>query len=487
MPKLEKFKIQSLTHFFIIILSIFSSSSFASNPLSEEQNNKLNAYLDTYKIKSEKIPRNQLFNFALEKLNKKDLYKLFIDKKDHTNSNPLIYDELEPGYHDAMVRAFDYLSSNLDKKLDFEEIVHLRDLAIRAVVKTKKFDLEAAIHSKLDITDKVEAIKQLSIGEIIEFDFIAIQRTGEFEYISRIPFDIGINPSFRYGITQEISTEAFYDWAKYKLIPINTRDLYLKMKSNKPLWDNAVALVKPLIKPTHQGKLEQIKELTKNSDLTSFRLKLIEECKTKEHDELGILGAIEGKIDLRLTFWDSNELFDNENLFENPCVMDVYLDEIIFGLLLKHYPNSGPKEDYLSSFEGGYVTSNLEISAEKEAEVLGLELTPELIRKTAEKKLTPYLDSFHLEMMNARSSDEQLAAISVLLRAIEIFHMFPDGNQRTVAFLLLNKLLIQNHIPPTILDSAFIFDGYLGTSEIVQEIKKGIFNFLEETNGFEEL
>lgn len=60
----------------------------------------------------------------------------------------------------------------------------------------------------------------------------------------------------------------------------------------------------------------------------------------------------------------------------------------------------------------------------------------------------------------------------------EIFHIFPDGNQRTVAFLLLNKLLIDNNFPAAYLDWPYAFDGYLSSKELVMEIKYGMINFL---------
>lgn len=76
----------------------------------------------------------------------------------------------------------------------------------------------------------------------------------------------------------------------------------------------------------------------------------------------------------------------------------------------------------------------------------------------------------------------KLEAIAWLLRALEMAHIFEDGNQRTYAFILLNKLLIENNIPPAILEDPYMFDGYLSASQMVQGIEKGIRNFLNNNS-----
>lgn len=73
--------------------------------------------------------------------------------------------------------------------------------------------------------------------------------------------------------------------------------------------------------------------------------------------------------------------------------------------------------------------------------------------------------------------DSILNAISDIVRALEIFHIFPDGNQRTLVFALLTKLLIENGFCPTILANPNVFDGYHSLDELVVDIKEGIMTF----------
>jgi hypothetical protein len=105
-------------------------------------------------------------------------------------------------------------------------------------------------------------------------------------------------------------------------------------------------------------------------------------------------------------------------------------------------------------------------------------------REEVEKKIAPYLDHYQSQISRVRTIDGKLMAIGELLRALEIYHIFLDGNQRTFAFLLLNQLLIENNLPPAILDDPLMFDGYFTVKEMSEMIKKGIVNYLEETSEY---
>lgn len=101
------------------------------------------------------------------------------------------------------------------------------------------------------------------------------------------------------------------------------------------------------------------------------------------------------------------------------------------------------------------------------------------------EKLRSYFLRYEKEIKKAKNIDEKLFAIADLLRTLEIYHFLPDGNQRTYAFLMLNKLLIENNLLPAILDSPFIFDGYRTVKDTAAFIKLGIDNFIKETEAYQ--
>ena len=68
--------------------------------------------------------------------------------------------------------------------------------------------------------------------------------------------------------------------------------------------------------------------------------------------------------------------------------------------------------------------------------------------------------------------DEILTAIVRLAQDLDQMHLFFDGNIRTVAFLVLNKLLIDNEMKPAILDEPNVFD-MKSTAELVAAVKAG--------------
>ena len=96
-------------------------------------------------------------------------------------------------------------------------------------------------------------------------------------------------------------------------------------------------------------------------------------------------------------------------------------------------------------------------------------------------KLTPYFDHYRESIVQVKSLRATLLAIAELIRTLEVSHHFPDGNQRTNAFILLNKLLIDNNLPPAILENPAMFDGIMDLNGMTQAIYNGITNYLNET------
>jgi hypothetical protein len=92
--------------------------------------------------------------------------------------------------------------------------------------------------------------------------------------------------------------------------------------------------------------------------------------------------------------------------------------------------------------------------------------------------LNQLIECYHREIDESMDSpNEKLRAIVKLCRAIEIYHVFFDGNQRTIAFALMNKLLIENGFSPYIPEEPDMFDGYYGIDELVDRVINGMDTF----------
>lgn len=93
----------------------------------------------------------------------------------------------------------------------------------------------------------------------------------------------------------------------------------------------------------------------------------------------------------------------------------------------------------------------------------------DVINKT-DRILKDYHDSIHLP--NADET-QKLKAIAWLCKQLKMFHIFSDGNQRTISFLLLNQELRRNGMNLCILPDPVCFDGYLSVEDLVEEIQVG--------------
>lgn len=95
-------------------------------------------------------------------------------------------------------------------------------------------------------------------------------------------------------------------------------------------------------------------------------------------------------------------------------------------------------------------------------------------REQIEQKLNQFLEEYYTAIECAQTSCDKLSAIARLCRSIKILHPFSDGNQRTIAFALLTKLLLENDFSPAILKDPCMFDGYYSTQEMVEKIEEGM-------------
>ena len=97
--------------------------------------------------------------------------------------------------------------------------------------------------------------------------------------------------------------------------------------------------------------------------------------------------------------------------------------------------------------------------------------------KYAIQKLNNATEKYYKEIYEAYNDEDKLKAIVKLIRFFEICHCFNDGNQRTNNIILI-KLLIENGFYPCILQRPEMFAGYLGISEMVEEVIEGIQYFI---------
>jgi hypothetical protein len=99
--------------------------------------------------------------------------------------------------------------------------------------------------------------------------------------------------------------------------------------------------------------------------------------------------------------------------------------------------------------------------------------------EACKQKVQGVLDEYHASIKDALEEDDKLAVIARCCQELDQAHAFADGNIRVIAFVLLNKLLIENGLSPTILLEPNRFDGY-SVGELVADIKEGQQNFGDE-------
>lgn len=92
-------------------------------------------------------------------------------------------------------------------------------------------------------------------------------------------------------------------------------------------------------------------------------------------------------------------------------------------------------------------------------------------------KVDSLFRDYYTRIANQNNEKSVIREIVNLCRSLEIFHPFSDGNQRTIAFVLLPKLLVENGCSLTILEDPFLFDGGFSTEEMVTQVYRGIDHF----------
>lgn len=122
-------------------------------------------------------------------------------------------------------------------------------------------------------------------------------------------------------------------------------------------------------------------------------------------------------------------------------------------------------DDVLASEPSAMVGPGL---AEKELKLKPLAL--ERCRRLADWVLRVYYEK--IEKIKGAQGDTQDARLTAIVRCcqdLDQLHLFFDGNIRTIVFLLMNKLLMDNGLLPTIMDEPNILD-----CKSVAEIKQAV-------------
>jgi hypothetical protein len=80
---------------------------------------------------------------------------------------------------------------------------------------------------------------------------------------------------------------------------------------------------------------------------------------------------------------------------------------------------------------------------------------------------------YEKDLQTAGNDKQQvLLAIVRCCQDLDQFHTFVDGNIRTISFLVLNKLLLQNRLPFCVLLEPNVFDG-MSSQELITAVLEG--------------
>lgn len=131
--------------------------------------------------------------------------------------------------------------------------------------------------------------------------------------------------------------------------------------------------------------------------------------------------------------------------------------------------------------DDGYIDFHSDQSPEEIAEFI-LNFTKStnqyiyLTRQSNPIDVRHYLESsiqeYNKNINSANDQTAKLTAIVKLVKDLHQYHPFGDGNGRTFIFMLLNKLLMMNNMPPTILSRPGMVSGF-STNELVNEVVIG--------------
>jgi hypothetical protein len=101
-------------------------------------------------------------------------------------------------------------------------------------------------------------------------------------------------------------------------------------------------------------------------------------------------------------------------------------------------------------------------------------------REDLKLRLKPIFKYYYDYIKDSKTLRGMVTAIAELLRTLEVVHFFSDANTRTYV-LILTKLLIENGLPPAIVDDPGMFRLVEPIEIVADKIILGIRNFLNES------
>jgi hypothetical protein len=102
--------------------------------------------------------------------------------------------------------------------------------------------------------------------------------------------------------------------------------------------------------------------------------------------------------------------------------------------------------------------------------------TPEECRERTNAILATYRE----EIADAETDDDKRLVIGKAVQDLYRSHVFMDGNTRTVVFTAMNRMLLENDLPPSILFEPKAAAGF-SREEFANEILKGQLAFAKLT------
>lgn len=85
-----------------------------------------------------------------------------------------------------------------------------------------------------------------------------------------------------------------------------------------------------------------------------------------------------------------------------------------------------------------------------------------------------FFDRYYSEIDHAAGALARCTAIVRLVRALHVYHFFQDANGRLNTMVVLNKLLIENGFPPSILPDPGIFGGGKTLAQLTRAVARGM-------------
>lgn len=369
-----------------------------------------------------------------QKIPKNNLFKLFIDGDrwkgaDKLRSPLLIFDEREPHYMDAMMKAFMWLNEDgkplMEDKLTCDFIEKLHDLCIDNVIDIKPNKLFEKGVRKKNKDKEIESFG-LKRGE-------TLSESGMKELIMRRNDEENYKIIVNEEVVKNLFEEAMIDPTR-TISFVDASVLTIKFD-----WSPAITPLKITIPKENLDTINANTYVEKAKDYY-----------IKERE--------------KLTSPDSSLVISQKGKKTKPTKIPSYEEKQYF---FKEIVSKSTTKEKIK--HDGFIRPSIKLHS----------MAQEFIRAAVAKLITNYFAS----LSTAKTDEDKVRVIIRFIQDLDQLHPFVDGNIRTFVILLMNKLLIDNKLKPCALLDANCLDA-LGLDELVIKIKEGqeMFFSLHKTN-----